>query len=55
MSDLTLLGCSPSYEQIRALEVEIGKLPPADLRQTDHFAEGIYGRELFIPAGTVLT
>lgn len=54
MNDLTLPS-NPSYAQIRALEREIAKLPPADLRETHHFADGIYGRELFIPAGTVLT
>lgn len=45
----------PSREQLRELEDEIRKLPPAALVETHHFADGIYGRELFIPAGTVLT
>lgn len=56
MTDLTLaFGAPPSYQKIRELEAEIAKLPPADLSETHHFAHGIYGRELFIPAGTVLT
>lgn len=46
---------APSYEQIRELERAIATMPPAECVQTDHFADGIYGRELFIPAGTVLT
>lgn len=45
----------PSYEQIRALEAEITNLPPVETPVTHHFADGIYGREMFIPAGTVLT
>ena len=55
MSELVTLPVCPTYEQIRELERQIAKLPPADLREVHHFADGIYGRELFIPAGTVLT
>lgn len=46
---------APTYEQIRQLERVIAQAPQAEFRQTDHFADGVYGRELFIPAGTVLT
>lgn len=46
----------PSYEQLKALEQAIvDNCEPAALKETHHFADGIYGRELFIPAGTVLT
>lgn len=46
----------PTYEQIRQLERAIlTQLPPAECPVTHHFADGIYGREMFIPAGTVLT
>lgn len=57
MMDLTLTDRAivPTYDQIRSLESEIAKLPPAELVETHHFAHGVYGRELFIPAGTVLT
>lgn len=56
MSEVLVAGGRvPSYDQIRALEGEIAKLPPAELVETHHFAHGVYGRELFIPAGTVLT
>lgn len=57
MMELTLRegAIAPSYEQIRQLEHEIAKLPPAELVETHHFAHGVYGRELFIPAGTMLT
>lgn len=46
----------PTYEQLKALEHAIvDNCEPAELKETHHFADGIYGRELFIPAGTVLT
>lgn len=40
-----------------ALEEAIKQLPQVDLTSftTHHFAPGVYVRELFIPAGTVLT
>lgn len=44
----------PSTTQIQALKAALSSFPPADLRVTDHYAHGIYGRELFIPAGSAL-
>jgi hypothetical protein len=52
---LARLPAKPTYAQVRALEHEIAKLPPVDTPITHHFADGIYGREMFIPAGTVIT
>ncbi len=49
------LPASPSYEQIRALEREIAKLPPVEAPITHHFAHGVYGREMFLPAGSIIT
>lgn len=47
---------NPSYAQIKRLESEmLAKLNPVDAPVTHHFAHGIYGRELFIPAGSLLT
>lgn len=47
---------NPSYEQLRALEgAMLAHLPPVEAPVTHHFAHGIYGREMFIPAGTMLT
>lgn len=46
---------TPSYEQIKRLETELAKFPAVEAPITHHFAEGIYGREMFIPAGTMLT
>ena len=44
----------PSTTQIGRLKGALAQLPPAETRLTHHFADGIYGRELFIPAGTAL-
>lgn len=50
------LPVNPTYEQIRQLEAAmLSQLPPAEAPVTHHFADGIYGREMFIPAGTMLT
>lgn len=49
---------APTLEQIHALEDAIragGDLIDVDEITRHHFADGIYGRELRIPAGTVLT
>ena len=51
------LPTTPTIEQIRALERLIASGPTIDMDQhtSHHFADGVYARELFIPAGTVLT
>lgn len=46
----------PTYAQIKALEqAVVDHLEPVEMPVEHHFAPGMYGRELFIPAGTVLT
>lgn len=50
------LPANPSYEQLRELEramLEQGE--PAETAIEHHFANGVYGREMFMPAGTMLT
>lgn len=42
-------------EKVMALEDLMRDLPQAEFRVTNHFAERTYGRELFIPKGTVAT
>lgn len=42
-------------DQIYALEQQIAAAPQVEMPVTHHFSHGVYGRELFIPAGTVLT
>lgn len=48
------VGAALRAQVIRA-EDEIRKLPAVDLPVKHYFAKGVYGRELFIPKGTVLT
>lgn len=51
-----LLTSVPSREQIVKLEHFIAEnLPLMEIEPVHHFADGIYARELRIPAGTVLT
>lgn len=45
----------PTREQIEALEREMLKHPQLPIRTTHHFAAGLYAREIYIPAGTLLT
>lgn len=55
MALMDQLPVNPTYDQIRQLEAEISKLPQVECPETHYFADGIYGREVFIPAGTVLS
>lgn len=57
-NELAILPCgpNPTYEQLLDLEsaiIESGDT--VDFVETHYWADGVYGRELFIPAGTVLT
>lgn len=46
----------PSYDQIRELERRILRdCAPVECEVAHHFADQVYGREMRIPAGTVLT
>lgn len=45
----------PTREQIEHLEALILQKPQVDLPIRHYFAPGLYAREMFIPAGTVLT
>ncbi|MCC7462094.1 MAG: hypothetical protein IT480_06475 [Gammaproteobacteria bacterium] len=44
-----------TLDTLRALELEIAKLPPVHMPLDHIFADGVYIRQLWIPAGTVLT
>ena len=52
---VTILDAKPTREQIERLEALILQCPQTDLKTTHHFSPGLYAREMFIPAGTVLT
>jgi hypothetical protein len=45
----------PMREKVYALEAELQKHPQVDCPVVNHFAPGIYAREMTIPAGVVLT
>ncbi|MBM6427850.1 hypothetical protein JQC70_22100 [Burkholderia contaminans] len=42
-------------DYVNRLEAEVSKLPQAACPVWHHFAPGLYARQMFIPAGTVLT
>lgn len=46
---------TPSRADLYALEAAMREMPPVDVPVINHFSHGVYGREIFIPAGTVLT
>lgn len=45
----------PTRAEIEMLEREMLKRPQVEIKTTHHFAEGLYAREIFIPAGVLLT
>lgn len=44
-----------TIDKVLAFEELLKQQPQLDLKVTDHFSHGVYARELFIPAGTILT
>jgi quercetin dioxygenase-like cupin family protein len=53
MSQLT--EHSTARTKILALENEIAKLPSVECPLTHYFADGVYVRQIFMPAGTFIT
>lgn len=49
-----LTSPAPSLEKIKALQSVIAGLPQIDVTPNHYFADGMYGRELAIPAGNVV-
>ncbi|QGZ42717.1 hypothetical protein IP92_05750 [Pseudoduganella flava] len=47
-------GVMPSRAQVSAVEAHLRQMPQVEMPTTDHFSEGVYGREIFIPAGTII-
>ena len=45
----------PSRADVLAYEEMLRALPQVEMPVIDHFSEGVYARELFIPKGTTLT
>jgi len=53
MSDV--VAFADMRKKVEAMEPLILELPSVDLPVKHYFSKGVYARELFIPAGTVLT
>jgi len=45
---------NPTRAQVAEIEAIIREAPQTEMPVTNYFSEGVYGREIFIPAGTVL-
>ncbi|MGX9958523.1 hypothetical protein ACW0US_07055 [Xanthomonas euvesicatoria] len=50
-----LSGRQPTMDELHTLEDAIRQLPEQECPVEHHFADGVYGRAMHIPAGTVLT
>lgn len=45
----------PTREQIERLEAQMRMMEQLPIEPVHHFADGLYAREILIPAGTILT
>lgn len=54
MNSITELPPVPTRAQIEALQVQLLKLPQAEPKTTHRFADGMYAREVFRVAGTLI-
>ncbi len=55
VEELTLPALTPTLASIERLERLITAAPQTEIPPVHHFSDGIYAREIMIPAGTVLT
>lgn len=55
VGELAPLPNKPSLETIKQFERCLRNLPQLEIETTHHFADGLYGREILIPAGCTLT
>lgn len=55
MGEVIELPAVPSRSQILRLENEMRRHAQVEIRPVHYFAEGLYAREITIPAGTLLT
>lgn len=55
IAELDILEKTPSRESIQVVESILLQHPQTAIEPVHHFADGIYAREITIPAGTVLT
>ena len=50
-----LISDAPTREEINRLGARMLRMPQLKIQTTHHFAKGLYAREIFIPAGALLT
>ena len=55
MTDLDVATGAPTREQIQRLESFMIEAPQLQIEPVHHFSDGVYAREITIPAGTLLT
>jgi len=55
MSEGAILSERTLREKLDALELEMKKCPQVEIPPRHYFAQGLYAREITIPAGTLLT
>ena len=55
MNEIKTIEEMTNREVVNSLEIEMLKMPQLDLPIKHYFSPGLYARELFIPAGTLLT
>jgi hypothetical protein len=54
-SGIEVIPDVPTRAEISRLETHMLSMPQLEIQATHHFAKGLYAREIFIPAGTLLT
>jgi hypothetical protein len=55
VAEITTFPKGPTREQIERLEVELAQMPQCEIVPVHYFADGLYAREITIPANTCLT
>lgn len=54
MDDVIEKPNMPTRAQVMAIETILREAPQTEMPVTNYFSEGVYGREIFIPAGTII-
>lgn len=54
MTELEIIGDTPTREQIDRLQTEMVKMPQIELQTEHYFVPGMYCRRVYRPAGTLI-
>ena len=54
MTELEIIGDTPTREQIDRLQTEMVKMPQVELQTEHYFVPGMYCRRVYRPAGTLI-